>query len=73
MIPIWIGAMMAGPVVLAQRALETHVINRLAKRMRSAKLVTIDLDRSCDPAHGHQKFSLFHPHGHPHPHGRLET
>lgn len=47
-------------VVGAQRELESHVIKRLAKRRRRAKLVTIDLDPSCDPTHGQQQFTFFH-------------
>lgn len=43
-----------------QRELEVHVIERLAKTHRHAKLVTVDLDPSCDPTHGQQQFSLFH-------------
>lgn len=43
-----------------QRELESHVIKRLAKRRRKAKLVTIDLDPSCDATHGQQQHALFH-------------
>jgi len=42
------------------RELESHVIKRLAKRRRKAKLVTIDLDPSCDPTHGQQQGTFFH-------------
>lgn len=47
-------------IVTLQRQLEFQVIKRLAKRHRRAKLVTIDLDPSCDPTHGQQHFSFFH-------------
>ena len=46
--------------VRMQRELEAQVIKRLAKRRRRAKLVTIDLDPSCDPTHGQQQFTFFH-------------
>ncbi len=47
-------------IVALQRDLESQVIKRLAKRHRRARLVTIDLDPSCDPTHGQQQFALFH-------------
>lgn len=43
-----------------QRELESHVIKRLAKRRRGARLVTLDLDPSCDATHGQQQHALFH-------------
>ncbi|MFQ5505426.1 MAG: transposase, partial [Planctomycetota bacterium] len=46
--------------VRLQREPESHVIRRLAKRRKKAKLVTIDLDPSCDPAHGQQQGTSFH-------------
>ena len=49
-------------LVKVQRELESQVIKRLSKRNRKAKLVTIDLDPSCDPTHGQQAFSFFHGH-----------
>jgi len=50
----------ARTIVGMQRELERHVITRLGKRHRRAKLVTIDLDPSCDPTHGQQEFAYFH-------------
>jgi len=47
----------ARTLVGMQRELEEHVIARLARRHRRAKLVTIDLDPSCDPTHGQQEFA----------------
>ncbi len=50
----------ARAMVGMQRELESQVIKRLARRRKNAKLVTIDLDPSCDPTHGQQQFTLFH-------------
>lgn len=50
----------ARAIVRMQRELESHVIKRLAKRRKNARLVTIDLDPSCDPTHGQQHFTFFH-------------
>lgn len=50
----------ARTIVDIQRELEEQVISRLAKKHRRAKLVTIDLDPSCDPTHGQQEFAFFH-------------
>lgn len=47
-------------LIALQRELELHVINRLATRRRKARLVTIDLDPSCDRTHGQQQQALFH-------------
>jgi len=52
----------ARAVVAMTRRLEQHVIKRVAKRHRRAKLVTIDLDPSADPTHGQQPFSFFNGH-----------
>ena len=40
-------------------ALAEAVINRHKRRKKKVKLITIDLDPTADPAHGHQQFSLF--------------
>ena len=40
-------------------ALAEAVINRHKRRKKKVKLITIDLDPTVDPAHGHQQFSLF--------------
>ena len=40
-------------------ALAEAVINRHKRRKKKVKLITIDLDPTDDPAHGHQQFSLF--------------
>ena len=53
----------ARSVVAAGREMETLVIERLARRHRKAKVVTIDIDSTVDPAHGEQQqifFSGYH-------------
>ncbi len=50
----------ARSVLKMLRELEAGVIKRLAKRHRKARLVTIDVDPSCDPTHGQQQQALFH-------------
>ena len=40
-------------------ALAEAVINRHKRRKKKVKLITIDLDPTADPAHGHQQLSLF--------------
>ena len=40
-------------------ALAEAVINRHKRRKKKVKLITIDLDPTVDPAHGHQQLSLF--------------
>ena len=52
-------AVTARSVVAAGRALETFVIERLARRHRKAKVVTIDVDSTVDPAHGGQQQIFF--------------
>ena len=52
----------ARSMVLMQRHLESLVIKRLSRRGKKSKLVTIDLDPSCDPTHGQQHFAFFHGH-----------
>ena len=46
-------------VVAAGREMETFVIERLARRHRKAKVVTIDFDSTVDPAHGKQQQIFF--------------
>ncbi len=46
-------------IVALGRGLEAHVIRRLRRRHRRAKLITIDLDPTVDPTHGQQPFSFF--------------
>lgn len=46
-------------IVAMGRALECAVIDRLARRHRRARRVTIDLDGSEDPTHGQQPFAFF--------------
>jgi len=41
------------------RRFESFVINRLARRHRKARVITIDLDSTVDPTHGNQQLSLF--------------
>lgn len=41
------------------RALEGHVIERLRKLHPKARLITIDLDGTCDRTHGQQLFSFY--------------
>lgn len=50
----------AASIIAMLREIEDHVIERLAKRRRRAKRITIDLDPSVDPAHGQQAFTFFH-------------
>jgi hypothetical protein len=49
-------------IVSLGRGFENFVINRLHRRHRRARLITIDLDPSVDPTHGQQPFSFFHGH-----------
>lgn len=46
-------------VVAATREMETFVITRVARRHRKAKVVTIDIDSTADPAHGSQQHIFF--------------
>lgn len=46
-------------VLAATRAMETFVIERVARRHRKAKVVTIDVDSTVDPAHGKQEQIFF--------------
>jgi len=46
-------------VVAAGREMEGFVIERLARRHRKAKVITIDLDSTVDPAHGRQQQIFF--------------
>jgi hypothetical protein len=41
------------------RRLERHVIDRLSRLHRGAKVVTLDFDSTVDPTHGRQQLSLF--------------
>jgi hypothetical protein len=41
------------------RRFETFMINRLSRRHRRARVVTIDLDSTVDPTHGAQQLTLF--------------
>jgi hypothetical protein len=41
------------------RRFGAFVINRLARRHRKARVVTIDLDSTVDPTHGNQQLTLF--------------
>jgi len=52
----------ARAMVHMQRDLEFRVIKRLSRRGRKSKLVTIDLDPTCDPTYGQQHFAFFHGH-----------
>lgn len=52
----------ARDVVATGRELEGFVIERLKRRHRRARLITIDLDPSVDPTYGQQPFSFFHGH-----------
>ncbi len=49
----------ARSVVAAGREMERVVIERLARRHRKAKVVTIDIDSTVDPAHGKQEQIFF--------------
>jgi Transposase DDE domain group 1 len=49
----------AKSVVAAIREMETVVIERLARRHRKAKVVTIDVDSTVDPTHGNQQLTFF--------------
>jgi len=49
----------ARQVIGMGRRLEAHVIRRLAKQHRGAKVVTLDFDSTVDPTHGGQQLSLF--------------
>ena len=44
------------------RGLEEMAIERLSRRSRRSRLVTIDLDPSVDPTHGQQPFAFFNGH-----------
>ena len=55
-------AQTARAMVAMQRDLESRVIKRLSRRGKKSKLVTIDLDPTCDPTHGQQHFTFFHGH-----------
>ena len=46
-------------VVTLGRKLEEQVIERVYRRNRHARLITIDLDGSVDPTHGQQPFAFF--------------
>jgi hypothetical protein len=52
-------AVTARSVVAATREMESFVIGRLARRHRKAKVVTIDIDSTVDPAHGRQEQIFF--------------
>jgi hypothetical protein len=52
-------AITAKSMVAAIREMETVVIERLARRHRRAKVVTIDIDSTVDPAHGRQEQIFF--------------
>lgn len=49
-------------LVALSRALERTVFDRLARRSKRARRVTIDLDSTVDPTHGAQQHSLFNGH-----------
>jgi len=49
----------ARQMVEMQRRLEGFVIDRLARRHRKARVVTIDFDSTVDPTHGQQQLTLF--------------
>ena len=49
-------------VVALGRKLEELVIERVHRRHRHARLITIDLDGSVDPTHGQQAFAFFSGH-----------
>ena len=46
-------------LVALGRGFETFVIERLRRRHRHVRLVTIDLDGTVDPAHGQQPFAFY--------------
>ena len=46
-------------IVEMGRGLETFVFERLAKRHRKARVITLDFDSTVDPVHGEQQLSLF--------------
>ena len=50
-----------GPSTLLRkaRALAATVLRRQRQRRRTARVITIDLDPTCDPTHGQQQLSLF--------------
>lgn len=52
----------AREVVKMGRELEAFAIERLQKRRRRPRVITIDLDPSVDPTHGQQPFAFFHGH-----------
>lgn len=52
-------AISARSVVAVGREKESFVIERLARRHRKAKVVTIDIDSTVDPAHGKQQQIFF--------------
>lgn len=55
-------AVSARSVVAAGREMESFVIDRLARRHRKARVVTIDVDSTVDPAHGNQQQVFFSGH-----------
>ncbi len=52
-------AITARQAVAMGRRFEAFVIDRLGRRHRRARVVTIDLDSTVDPTHGKQQLSLF--------------
>lgn len=52
-------AITAREAVAMGRRFEDFVIDRLSKRHRRARVVTIDLDSTVDPTHGAQQLTLF--------------
>ena len=50
----------AREITMMGRRLESFVIERLARRHRQAKVVTLDFDSTVDQVHGGQQLSLFH-------------
>jgi len=46
-------------IIAMGRTLESAVIERLSRRHRRARRITIDLDGSVDPTHGQQPFAFF--------------
>lgn len=52
-------AVSARELVAMARELESVVVERLRKRHRGARRITIDMDPSCDPTHGAQQGTFF--------------
>ena len=48
-----------GSLLRMAEALAANVLRRQRQRRRTARLITIDLDPTCDPTHGAQQLSLF--------------